>query len=36
MEKEMRDPQSFPDHLKEYIDNSPFEVCRPLALHFHY
>lgn len=22
----MRDPEAFPGHLKEYIENSPFEV----------
>ena len=26
MEKDMRDADSFPEHLKEYLDNSPFEV----------
>ena len=28
MEKEMRDPDAFPAHLKEYIENSPFQVRR--------
>lgn len=26
MEKDMRDGDSFPEHLKEYLDNSPFKV----------
>lgn len=26
MEKDMRDSDAFPDHLKEYLDNSPFEA----------
>ena len=26
MEKEMRDPEAIPAHLKEYIDNSPFDI----------
>lgn len=26
LEKEMRDPEAFPAHLKEYLDNSPFEI----------
>lgn len=26
MEKEMRDPDSMPEHLKEYLDNSPFKI----------
>lgn len=30
MEKEMRDTASLPDHLQEYIDNSPFKV-RPFT-----
>jgi len=26
LEKDMRDPDSFPAHLKEYLDNSPFTL----------
>jgi complement component 1 Q subcomponent-binding protein len=26
LEKEMRDPDAIPGHLKEYLDNSPFKI----------
>lgn len=28
MEREIRDPSSYPEHLREYLDNSPFTVSR--------